>query len=92
MRTLLAAPRWILGGAVTIGILLAIALVLVPHPTVTESGPPPVAPASAPEMVEVLLADVIAAQGNAALVQIRAESTRVAPPDLEQLAVEGGAD
>ena len=41
-----------------------------------------------PEMVEAQLADVIAAQGNAALKQIRAETARPAPPDLDAVAVE----
>ena len=41
-----------------------------------------VAAPKAPEMVQVQLADVIASQGNEALRQIRAESTRLVMPEL----------
>ena len=43
---------------------------------------------STPEMVDVPLADVIAAQGNAALKQIRADGARPIAPDLNAVAVE----
>lgn len=80
--------RAAVAGFVTLCALAAAGLVLFPAaPTADIS--PELTPMAASGMVDAELADVIAAQGNAALKQIRAESTRLAPPDLRDVAVEG---
>lgn len=84
--------RMAAGGLITLCALAAAAIVLLsPGPAMDAISDPPPA-ARSPEMVDVPLADVIAAQGNAALRQIRTESTRLASPDLRNVAVEGEPD
>ena len=78
----------------TVGVVVAAALILVPYgASDTRERTQPVVPAAAPvKPAEATVGKVIAAQGNAALVQIRAEATQVAPPDLSQVAVDGRSE
>lgn len=83
----------------TVGVVAAAALILIPYGTqdAPEARVEPVAaPATkaaatkAAATAAVHVSDVIAAQGNAALAQIRAEATRPTPPDLSKITVDGG--
>ncbi len=69
---------------------MAAALILVPYGNSDTRKTLPVVPVAAPlQPAEVPVGKVIAAQGNAALEQILAEATQVAPPDLSEVAVDG---
>jgi len=86
-RKLNAGPA--IGGLITLFAIAAAILTLVPDRTEPKAEVTvPAAAVSAPEMVEVPLADAIAVQGNAALKQIRADARRLTPPDLKDVAVE----
>ena len=74
---------------------MAAALILVPFgiSEKRETRAQPVVRAATPvKPTEATVGKVIAAQGNAALLQIRSEATRPTPPDLSQVMVEGGPE
>ena len=70
----------------TVGVIVAAALILIPYGT-ADKQEAPVEPAAArpAAAADAPVADQIAEQGNAALVQIRSEVTQPMPPDLTAL-------
>jgi len=73
----------------TVGMVVAAAMILVPYGAsdADRVQVQPVVHAAAPvSSAEARVGKVIAAQGNTALVQIRAEIGQPIPPDLKQLA------
>ena len=87
MKTKLKAGR-AATGLITVCAIAAAVLMLAPAGTEPETKVDARPAVSTPEMVEAQLGDVIAAQGNAALKQIRADGVRLAPPDLSAVVVE----
>jgi len=74
---------------ITVCAIAAAALAVIPVPYGDSERVQPAPAAPAVERVEAPVGKVIAAQGNEALRQIRADVARVAPPDLQQYAIEG---
>ena len=88
MKTKLSAGN-AMSGLFTVCAIAAAILTLVPERVAQDAqAPKPTAAAAVPKVVDVQLADVIAAQGNAAVRQIQVDA-RPLPPDLEMIAVEG---